>query len=276
VAEAKALGATMMRTHYPPGEDLQEVADEQGMLLWSEIPVYSVKSRYLAKASVRAKALGELRTNIVTNGNHPSVALWSIGNELSSEVGPSQSAYISAATALAHRLDPTRPVALATLGYPATPCQPEYGRLDVIGVNEYYGWYTGPGGLMFDRSALSAFLDQRRACYPGEAIVVTEFGAEANRDGPPEEHGTWGFQQDFANYHLGVFATKPWLSGALWWALNEFRVRPAWEGGNPRPTPPLHQKGLVTYDGQRKPAWDTVHAWYTGQVPGEPPVAPQP
>ena len=36
--------------------------------------------------------------------------------------------------------------------------------------------------------------------------MVTEFGAEANRDGPVEEKGTWAFQQDFVNYHLGVFA----------------------------------------------------------------------
>ena len=35
--------------------------------------------------------------------------------------------------------------------------------------------------------------------------MVTEFGAEANRDGPVEEKGTWAFQQDFVNYHLGVY-----------------------------------------------------------------------
>ena len=65
--------------------------------------------------------------------------------------------------------------------------------------------------------------------------MVTEFGAEANRDGPVEEKGTWAFQQDFVNFHLATYAQKPWLSGALYWALNEFRVRPGWEGGNPRP-----------------------------------------
>ena len=93
--------------------------------------------------------------------------------------------------------------------------------------------------------------------------MVTEFGAEANRDGPIEEKGTWGFQQEWVNYHLGVFATKPWLSGAIYWSLNEFWVRPGWEGGNPRPTSPLHQKGLITYDGVRKPAWADVQRWFT-------------
>ena len=94
---------------------------------------------------------------------------------------------------------------------------------------------------------------------------MTEFGAEANREGPVEEKGTWAFQQDFVNYHLGVFATKSWLSGAVYWALNEFRVKPDWEGGNPRPQPPVHQKGLLTYDGMaRKPAWADVHRWFAG------------
>ena len=84
--------------------------------------------------------------------------------------------------------------------------------------------------------------------------MVTEFGAEANRDGPVEEKGTWAFQQDFVNYHLGVFATKPWLSGAIYWALNEFRVRPGWDGGNPRPTAAAAPEGPAEYGDLRAQA----------------------
>ena len=84
--------------------------------------------------------------------------------------------------------------------------------------------------------------------------------AEANRDGPTEERGTYAYQRDFIAFHLGVYATKPWLSGAVYWALQEFRVRPYWDGGNPRPQSPIHQKGLVTLDGVRKPAFADVQA----------------
>ena len=133
----------------------------------------------------------------------------------------------------------------------------------MLGVNDYFGWYPGPSGQIFDRTKLSGYLDAARACYPNQALMVTEFGAEANRDGPAEEKGTWGFQQEWVNYHLNVFASKPWLSGALYWTLSEFWVRPGWEGGNPRPTSPLHQKGLITYDGVRKPAFADVQRWYT-------------
>ena len=83
--------------------------------------------------------------------------------------------------------------------------------------------------------------------------MITETGAEANRDGPVEEKGTYAFQQDFANFHFGVYASKPWLSAAR----SAGRCRssasgPDWDGGNPRPPPPLHQKGLIDFDGDAR------------------------
>ena len=52
-------------------------------------------------------------------------------------------------------------------------------------------------------------------------------------------------------------------AGAIYWALEEFRVRPGWDGGNPRPDPPIHQKGLLRFAGRKKPAWFDVNRWYT-------------
>jgi hypothetical protein len=147
-------------------------------------------------------------------------------------------------------------------GYPSAGCQSEYAPIDVIGINDYFGWYPGPNGQIADRTLLSDYLDSVRQCYPSKAIVISELGAEANRDGPVEEKGTYAFQQDFVNFHFGVFATKPWLSGAIYFALQEFRVRPDWDGGNPRPMPPWHQKGLVSIDGVRKPAFFDVQRIY--------------
>ena len=261
VDDAKDLGATMIRTHYPMHPYMHELADRKGLLIWSEIPVYAVKTRYLAERTVRAQAARELTKNIETFANHPSVMIWSIANELSSRPGPVQSYYIRRAAAQAKRLDPTRPVGLAVAGYPSAGCQPEYAPLDVVGVNEYFGWYPGANGSLFDRKGLSPFLDQVRACYPKKAIIVTEFGAEANREGPVEEKGTYAYQREYVNFNLATFATKPWLSGALYWALNEFRVRPGWDGGNPRPNAPIHQKGLTAYGTfARKPAFADAQA----------------
>ena len=270
IAQAKELGATVIRSHYPLHPEMHEHADRVGLLVWSEIPVYAIKTQYLKREAVRKLAARELEDNIIANQNHPSILLWSIGNELSARPGPVQQSYIQRAVRQAKALDPSRPVALAVAGYPSAGCRPQYAALDVIGVNDYFGWYPGPNGQIADRDALPDYLDSVRACYPSKAIFASEFGAEANRDGPVEEKGTFQYQQDFVNYHLGVYAQRPWLSGAIYWALQEFRVRPNWDGGNPRPSPPVHEKGLLRFDGTKKPAWFDVQRLFaaTNQLGG--------
>lgn len=255
IAQAKEVGATVIRSHYPLHPEMHELADRLGLLVWSEIPVYAVKTQFLKRETVRKLAARELESNIIANQNHPSIMLWSIGNELSARPGPVQQFYIERAVRQAKALDPSRPVGLAVAGYPSAGCRPQYAALDVIGINDYFGWYPGPNGQIADRDALPDYLDSVRACYPNKAIFVSEFGAEANRDGPVEEKGTYAYQQDFVSYHLAVHGARPWLSGSLYWALQEFRVRPNWDGGNPHPNPPVHEKGLLRFDGSRKPAW---------------------
>ncbi|MDP8967711.1 MAG: beta galactosidase jelly roll domain-containing protein, partial [Actinomycetota bacterium] len=146
VAQAKELGGTVLRSHYPLHPELHELADREGLLIWSEIPVYSVKNRDLRGSTVRKRAVRELEKNIVANQNHPSVMLWSIANELSSRPNRAQRLYIESAARHARALDPTRPVAIAIAGYPLAGCRPEYAALDVIGINDYFGWYPGPNG----------------------------------------------------------------------------------------------------------------------------------
>lgn len=259
VALMKESHSTLLRAHYPLDPDFQDLADQNGILLWSEIPAtYQLPEADLGRAQFRGVALDQLRANILANRNHPSVAAWSVGNEMASVAGRNQASYIAAAAALAKQLDPTRPVALAFAGHPETPCQAAYGPIELLGMNDYFGWYTGFGGNIADRDQLGRFLDDLRRCYPKKAIAVTEYGAEANRDGPLEEKGTYAFQDDFVRFHLGVFASKPWLTGSVYWALQEFRVRPFWGGGNPWGTPPLHQKGLVRLDWTKKPAFGAL------------------
>jgi beta-glucuronidase len=255
----KESHSTFLRAHYPLDPDFQDLADQNGILLWSEIPAtYQLPEADLGRPLFRTTALEQLRANILANRNHPSVAAWSVGNEMASAAGRNQAAYISAAAALAKQLDPTRPVALAFAGHPETPCQTAYAPIELLGMNDYFGWYTGFGGNIADRDRLPAFLDALRSCYPHKALAVTEYGAEANRDGPLEEKGTYQFQEDFVRFHLGVLASKPWLTGSVYWALQEFRVRPFWGGGNPWGQPPLHQKGLVRLDWSRKPAFTAL------------------
>jgi hypothetical protein len=64
--------------------------------------------------------------------------------------------------------------------------RPAYAPLDVIGVNEYFGWFDAGAGATDDRDALSPFLDGARARYPKQAAVMSEFGFDANQSRPVE------------------------------------------------------------------------------------------
>jgi beta-glucuronidase len=262
IAWVRQLGATLLRQHYPWNPQIEEMADRYGLLLWSEVPVYHVHNPQLGMRSVVAAAHSVLTQNILDNENHPSVLLWSIGNELNTPVDAPEAAYIKGAAALAHRIDPTRPVGLAVSSWPGVACQPGWGPLDAIGFNDYFGWFDAGGGSTDDRDALSPFLDAFRSCYPKKALFVTEFGFEADRNGPVDERGTYQFQANTLAFHLGVFASKPWLSGVVAWLLQDFAAIPGWSGGNPVPDPPFVHKGLVDLYGNLKPGFSVVSSIY--------------
>ena len=175
----RELGATVIRAHYPLNPEIEEMADRDGLVIWSEIPVYQVRNQYLNYAPWVANAHAVLKANILANQNHPSVMVWSIGNELPTPATTAESKYIAGAAALARQLDPTRPVAMAISNWPGVACQKAYAPLDVIGDNEYFGWFDAGGGGDDDRDALGPFLDFVHQCYPTKALMVTEFGFDA-------------------------------------------------------------------------------------------------
>ena len=199
--------------------------------------------------------------------------MWSVGNELSARPGPVQGDYLRRAANQARELDPTRPIAYAVAGYPGAGCQTEYAPLDIIGINEYFGWYPGPNGQIADRTVLTRVPGLGPRVLSGQGASSSPSSApRRTATGPVEEKGTFEFQSDFINYHLGVYNSKPWLSGALYWTLKEFRVRPEWDGGNPRPQPPIHQKAVISFDGVRKPGFTDLQRGYQAvdQYPGQP------
>jgi beta-glucuronidase len=262
IALLRDLGATVTRSHYPLSEDFLERADRAGIFVWEEIPFYQLAESAMRNPAVRQKGLDYLAAAIRRDRNHPSVIAWSIGNELPASPGYGQTAYIKDAVALAHRLDPTRPVALAFAGYPSKNYIPAFAPLDALGANDYFGWYPGPVGQIVNRGALGQYLDRLHANYPHKALFVTEFGAEANRSGPADEKGTYEFQKEFMRFHLATYAKRPFINGAIAWMLQDFKVRPQWTGGNPQPDSPWLRKGLVDEHGNHKLAYAPTRRTY--------------
>ena len=144
------------------------------------------------------------------------------------------------------------------LGYPGYPPQKTYRPYQLLGINNYFGWYRGrPRHSTAKLSGLAPYLSNMRANYPDKALVMTEFGAEATFDGPANVKETYAFQSNYIRRTLQIVKREAFVSGAIYWTLKEFAVKPAWDGGAKRagvPRDSIHNKGLITYDGRLKPA----------------------
>jgi beta-galactosidase/beta-glucuronidase len=264
----KSLGATVTRAHYPLHPAFMEALDRAGIMFWAQAPVYQVPPAKLV-GSERKRAVQATRDTVNEGVNHASIFTWSVANELSgenvdgsfyNETNPNYQTYINQAAAAVRKIDPTRWVGIdrqSVLGQPDP--SPAIQRLDVIGANEYFGWYRASRLGRPSRTAdLGPFLDQTHARYPGKPIFVTEAGAESNRNGSVNEPGTFAFQNKWTLDHLNIYATRPFVNGAILWALRDFRVHPTWGGGNPKPNPPYNNKGLIDENGVTKPVWPLV------------------
>jgi beta-glucuronidase len=246
VRELKAIGADFARLHYPPHPALIEAFDREGIVLWDEVPVWRLRDREYASSRIRAAALDRVEDMVRRDRNHASVMTWSIFNE-SRRPGAGEAKYVRQAAKLVRKLDPTRLVGAAPVPQLGHPFPLAYRNLDVIGVNEYFGWY---GRTTAD---VRPELDRIHDRFPRQAIFITEVGAESNRDGPEDEKGTFAFQRSFMAAHLDVFDSTPYMNGVLVTILRDFALRPGWAGGNPKPDPPINHKGLFFEDGRPKP-----------------------
>ena len=211
------LGATLIRAHYPLHPYIQELADRYGILLWSEIPVYTVKTQYLKRALVRRLAVQELQDNIRANQNHPSVIMWSIGNELLAPAPGRCRATTSARAARGGQA--ARPDAAGrrspSPAIPSAGCQTRVrAARRASGSTTTSAGTRAPAARSPTATLLLAYLDSAARVLSGQG----DRRHRVRRRGQPrraargEGHATQ-FQQDFVNYHLGVFATKPWLVG---------------------------------------------------------------
>ncbi len=261
VTDLKLLGANVTRAQYPLSERLLERFDEEGIMVWSQAPVYH-EDRDLRSPSGRRNAYRKVRGTVLVDRNHPSVMTHSVANELSIEPDktPGTAAFLREAAEITRDLDDTVPVSVDLLSYPGIARQEAYAAFGLLGVNSYYGWYKGKPGRRSTRRLkdLAPYLVRMRLKYPEQALMITEFGAESTFAGPANVKETFAFQRNYVDRTLDVVDRLDWLSGAIYWTAREFYVKPDWDGGANRtdiPRDALHNKGLIRYDGTPKPAF---------------------
>lgn len=263
VAQLKAVGANVTRAHYALDERLQSKLDEAGIMVWSQAPIYH-RDRLLETEAQRDAALSTVRAAVIATRNHPSTITHSVANELSviPDKVPGTNAFLRDARALTVDLNPTLPTSVDTLSYPGYPRAEAYAAFDLLGINSYFGWYPGKvGHSTADIRSLGPYLSGMRAMYPDAGLVLTEFGAESTLTGPATEKQTYAFQENYTRDILAAVRRAPTLSGAIYWTLQEFAVKPKWDGGaqlRAADRNSIHHKGLITYDGRPKPAYDVL------------------
>src|SRR5260370_16428088 len=97
---------------------------------------------------------------------------------------------------------------------------------------------------------LGPYLNEAHARYPNQAMVMTEFGAEANTGGPADVKQTYAFQSQYIQQTLGIVDRLAFMSGSIYWTLRGFAVKPHWDDGPPPPRlppPPPHPDALLPH-----------------------------
>ena len=139
----KEMGANAIRTsHNPPAPELLDLADRLGMLVMDEgfdmwVAAKKKNDNHLVFADWGEK---DWRSQIRRDRNHPSVILWSIGNEIPEQSKPEMHHVAAELTEIAHEEDPTRPT-IAACNHANAGFNGFQKTIDVFGYNYRYAQY---------------------------------------------------------------------------------------------------------------------------------------
>jgi len=251
---ARELGCNFVRlAHYPHNEAMMRMADEMGLLVWSEIPVYW--TILFEREDVYKKAEKQLTEMITRDKNRAAVILWSVANETPNHQPRFE--FLNRLVDKARSLDSSRLITAAL----DTQSSNESGKViddpfakivDVIGVNTYCGWYS-------DTPESCAGL--RWHSKYNKPIIISEFGAGAlqGNHGSEQQRFTEENQALVYKNNLIMLDNIEALRGVTPWILKDFR-------SPRRPLPGIqdfwNRKGLLSENGARKQAWFLMQEWY--------------
>ena len=257
----KDMNANFVRlAHYPHDERMERAADHNGIMVWSEIPNWQHIS--FEKPEVYAKDVVMLKEMIRRDRNKASIILWSVSNETPNN--PTRTKFLTDLANEARRLDPTRPITSAILGpkpngFEMVEDDPLCNALDVIGQNEYVGWYE-----MTPEDA-----DKIHWTFPQKPVIMSEFGAEAKFGNHGATNQRWTEEQQvYVLQHQFVMMNKiPQLRGTTPWILMDFRSPTR---NIPKLQDGYNRKGLISEDGQKKQGFTLFQQTYKDHAVGKP------
>jgi len=257
---AKELGCNFVRlAHYPHNEHMARVADELGLMLWEEVPVYWTIQ--WQNPETLANAEQQLTELITRDRNRGSVIVWSVANE--TPVSEPRTAFLRSLVDTVRALDGTRLVS-AAMEVHVDPADnnhrivddPFGAFTDLLSFNQYIGWYDGlPDKLA---SIRWSFAYQK-------PVVISEFGADAlqGKHGDALTRFSEEYQEDLYRKTLAMLAKIPQWRGTTPWILVDFR-------SPRRPLPVIqdgwNRKGLIGENGVKKKAFFVLQDFYKSKA----------
>lgn len=237
---AREMGCNAVRlAHYPHGRQVYDIADEYGMVAWTEIPFVNI---YVANPEYAANLRRQLREMIYQNFNHPSVLTWGLFNEVNSGWMEPVDAMVAELHTLAREIDPSRPTTGASNQDDIFNDYPDY-----IAFNKYFGWYGD------SPEEMGIWIDRQHSTYPHRMMGISEYGAGGNTAQQceelvhPEPWEQWHPENWQTHYHIENWRqlkARPFLWCNFIWCLCDFSSAGRKEGN----TPGRNDKGLVAYD----------------------------
>jgi beta-glucuronidase len=254
---AKELGCNFVRlAHYPHNEAMLRMADQMGLMVWAEVPVYWTiqweNPRTLHNAE---NQLSEMMTR---DHNRASLIIYSVANE--TPISDARNLFLRQLIRDAHSFDSTRLVSAALQGNEIVEGNrttmrigdPIAADLDVVGINEYIGWYSHPPADADATEWTSAY---------DKPLIMSEFGGDAlfGYYGDARTRWTEEYQESLYRHQITMLKRIPFLRGVAPWVLKDFR--------SPRRTLPhfedyFNRKGLVTDRGEKKKAFFVLQEFY--------------
>ncbi len=252
---AKKLGCNFVRlAHYPHNEHMIRLANEMGLMVWEEVPVYW--TIHWENPETYANAEKQLEALIHRSKNSAATIIWSLANE--TPVSDARNEFLYRLSEVAREADPTRLLSAAMevhsgdspTEYIVEDKLAEY--VDIVSFNEYIGWYVGlPERLT--RSKWNVPYDK--------PVFISEFGAGAKAGFHADSLTRFSeeYQADLYTKTIDALTQIENLRGMSPWILVDFRsprrqlsvIQDGW-----------NRKGLIGENGEKKMAYYILQAFY--------------
>ena len=278
----KDMGANFIRlAHYQQSRRVLDLCDRLGILVWEEVPWCRGG---VGNETFKDMCRRTLRHMIEQHFNHPSILLWSLGNE---DDWPTEypsvnqhdiRALFTELNSLAHQLDPSRYTTMRR-------CDFARDITDVYSPSIWAGWYSGTypeyqKSLETQRERVKHLFHAewgadshagRHSENPDKVLaeIATGHGTDERglaylpTGGEPRvsRDGDWSetYACNLFDWYLKTQETLPWLTGSAQWIFKDFTTPLRVEN----PVPRINQKGVVTRDMTRKESYFVFQSYWT-------------